>query len=124
MKWEEQGSTFSSRLETALKYRDVRKIYPLAMNIGVDESAISRWRRGKSPSTENAVKLCDVLNVSVDWLLTGRGNMEPPACLESDLARTLAVELSRLSRRETSALANVFTCLAEICEQQPFNNKN
>lgn len=64
------------RLELALKRRKVRKSYPLALEIGVSESCISRWRRGCSISTDNAIKLCHALDISLDWLLSGRGSMD------------------------------------------------
>lgn len=64
------------RLEQALSARRVRKSYPLALELGVNESCISRWRRGGAISTENAIRLCRILDVSMDWLLCGRGQMD------------------------------------------------
>ncbi|MGA2815986.1 MAG: hypothetical protein ABSE67_06760, partial [Xanthobacteraceae bacterium] len=34
------------RLQHALRRRRIRKLYALAVEIGVDQSAISRWRKG------------------------------------------------------------------------------
>ncbi len=66
------------RLTDALKARKVPKLYALAVDMGVDESAISRWKKNGAISTDHVARLCDVLDISVDWLLLGRGNMDSP----------------------------------------------
>lgn len=69
---------FARRLDVALRARHVGKMYALAVALGIDESALSRWRRGKSMSIDNLLRLTRHLNVSVDWLLTGAGSMDGP----------------------------------------------
>ena len=64
------------RLEEALRIRRIDKMYGLAIEIGVNESAISRWRKGAPIKTDNAVKLCQTLDISADWLLLARGNID------------------------------------------------
>lgn len=64
---------WGARLEEALRLRAVRKLHSLAVEIGVDQSAISRWRQGQPISLPNAVALCRSLDVSLDWLVIGRG---------------------------------------------------
>ena len=66
---------WTERLDHALKLRRVYKLHALAFELGVDESAVSRWRRSRSISLDNAVNLCRVLDVSLDWLVTGRGHI-------------------------------------------------
>lgn len=68
-------TTFEKRLEWAMKVRRIGKMYTLATAMDVDESAISRWRHNKPISTANLVKLCTVLKISADWLLSGEGDM-------------------------------------------------
>lgn len=79
--WEE-------RLATAFATRGVRKLQALAVELGVDESAISRWKRGRSISLENAARLCRALDISMDWLVMGRRDMDlhraPPGPAASD----------------------------------------
>lgn len=70
------SESMGRRLDQALLARKVQKNYPLALEIGVDESCISRWRRGSSISTDNAIRLCRALDISLDWLLSGRGTMD------------------------------------------------
>lgn len=64
------------RLRQALRRRRVGKLYVLALEVGVNESALTRWKRGDAISTANAVRLCQVLDISLDWLLLGRGTMD------------------------------------------------
>jgi transcriptional regulator with XRE-family HTH domain len=64
---------WGERLQHALRIRRVNKLYALAVEIGVDESAISRWKQGRPISLRNAVELCRALDISMDWLVTGRG---------------------------------------------------
>ncbi|WP_226864944.1 helix-turn-helix domain-containing protein [Microbulbifer taiwanensis] len=71
----ERGS-MGARLERVLRARGVQKISPLALELGVNESCISRWRRGGAISTDNAIRLCRALDISLDWLLSGRGHMD------------------------------------------------
>ncbi|MFN3228912.1 MAG: helix-turn-helix domain-containing protein [Asticcacaulis sp.] len=70
------SQAWGQRLQYALNRRGVRKLYALAVELGVDESALSRWRQGRSITLANAVTLCQTLDISLDWLLLGRGEME------------------------------------------------
>lgn len=69
MNWE-------SRLAYALRVRKVMKLQALAVELGVDESALSRWKRGRSISLDNAVGLSRALDASLDWLVMGRGHID------------------------------------------------
>jgi transcriptional regulator with XRE-family HTH domain len=48
----------------------------LAAQIGVTESAISRWKSGRPITLANAIALHHALSVSLDWLLCGEGPFE------------------------------------------------
>ena len=44
--------------------------------LGVTKQAISQWKRGDAiPGIATAIELAKALDVSIDWLLTGRGPM-------------------------------------------------
>jgi len=64
------------RLRIALTARGRIKQMALAAELKVDESAISRWQRNKGLSLEHAGHLCEVLYISLDWLILGRGDMD------------------------------------------------
>lgn len=59
-----------------MELRGVSKQFSLAADIGVDQSTVSRWGNGGTLSLKNAVKFCEALDISLDWLLLGRGDME------------------------------------------------
>lgn len=63
------------RLVQAMRARQIKKTYAIAIEVGVSESSFSRWRNGGTISTESAIKICEVLDISLDWFLAGRGNM-------------------------------------------------
>lgn len=63
------------RIREALRVRGVRKQHALAAELNVHESAITRWKENKPMSLEKAVALAAVLDLSLDWLLLGRGTM-------------------------------------------------
>ncbi len=64
------------RLRLALAARGVRKQMSLAAQLGVNESTISRWQRNQGLSVDHAARLCDALDISLDWLVLGRGDMD------------------------------------------------
>ncbi len=78
---------WGQRLQYALNRRGVRKLYALAVELGVDESALSRWRQGRSITLANAVTLCQTLDISLDWLLLGRGDIEEHLASDEDAPR-------------------------------------
>ena len=51
----------------------------VAQLLGYQPLAISRWERGeRSPSISVLSKLANLLNINIQWLLTGEGEMELP----------------------------------------------
>jgi transcriptional regulator with XRE-family HTH domain len=64
------------RLSRAIKGRGISKMMALALDLDVHESAISRWRKGGPMSLENAARISEVLDISLDWLVLGRGEMD------------------------------------------------
>src|SRR5262245_50415842 len=67
---------FAARLRTALRARRIPKLQAIAEDIGVSQSAISRWQNGGHISLESLVRLCTYLDVSADWLLLDRGHAQ------------------------------------------------
>ncbi len=47
-----------------------------AAQIGVDDSVVSRWKRGNRLTLQHAIRICEVLDISLDWLVLGRGTMD------------------------------------------------
>lgn len=64
------------RIRQAMGRRDIRKHCVLANALNVTEGAISRWCQGSPMTLVNTIALCQYLDISADWLLMGRGDME------------------------------------------------
>lgn len=105
---------WNERLDQALKARRVHKSYALAVELGVDESAISRWRRGRSISLDNAVRLGQALDVSLDWLLTGRGHIDAHKDEEAKLDRLTRGLLAELSEDRAAEAMEAVVGLVRI----------
>jgi transcriptional regulator with XRE-family HTH domain len=103
------------RLRLAMDARGVRKQQAFAFQLKVHESAITRWKANRSLSLDNAIAVCAALDISLDWLLLGRGTMDFHKAPELQTAQNeeshLVVPFARLSRlltRQTS------TCLQSL----------
>ena len=60
---------FGKRLKYALEKRGMYK-YELADKVFVSDTCIGKYIKGKTfPQIETFIRICDVLNVSADWLL-------------------------------------------------------
>ena len=67
---------FSERLKELRKQADLTQV-ELAGKLGIVQSSYADWERGrKKPTQDNLVKIAQVLNVSVDYLV---GNSEKKA---------------------------------------------
>lgn len=86
-------SNRGERLRMAMDARGVRKQQAFAFQLNVHESAITRWKGNQSLSLENAVAVCAALDISLDWLLLGRGTMDFHKTPETKI---LQIEESRL----------------------------
>ncbi|HTV38857.1 MAG TPA: helix-turn-helix transcriptional regulator [Xanthobacteraceae bacterium] len=83
-------STRGKRLVEAMNKRGMKKQHALAYAVGVNESAVTRWKRDGPMSLENAMALCQTLDISLDWFLTGAGTMDrrtSPSKLDEDDSR-------------------------------------
>ncbi len=70
-----KNQDIGKRIEYALQYSRVKKLSALALELGVDDSAISRWRTNGNISIKNAGNLCSALDISLDWVVLGRGSI-------------------------------------------------
>jgi transcriptional regulator with XRE-family HTH domain len=105
-------STRGDRLAEAMALRGWRKHAALAKALGVNGSTVWRWRNNGPLSLDHAVAVCDILDVSLDWLLLGRGSLDAwdQRSLEGELLRERArAALSAF----TAALPELFGAVAE-----------
>jgi transcriptional regulator with XRE-family HTH domain len=64
------------RITMAMQKRHLQKLYAVSSALNVSESAVSRWKNNGAMTVENVIALCQLLDVSIDWLLLGRGHMD------------------------------------------------
>lgn len=64
--------TISQRIFSILEEKKIKQ-KDLAVNVGISTSAISDWKkRGTNPAVENISAIADFLEVSLDFLITGK----------------------------------------------------
>lgn len=100
------------RLAQAIKGRGIAKMMNLAVDLDVDESAISRWKKGGAMSLEHAARLSLVLDVSLDWLVLGRGGMSihKKMALSADELKLIRV----LRRLDADSVRHLVTFLEDL----------
>lgn len=74
--------------------RGIRKQIVLAAELGVNESAVSRWQQGLGLSLEHAARLCITLDISLDWLVLGRGDMDQHRTATAEAPRHAMIAVS------------------------------
>ncbi|MCR5620554.1 MAG: helix-turn-helix domain-containing protein [Treponema sp.] len=103
---------FRDRLKQVMIYRDI-KTQELADKSGVNKRTIDHYLMSDSqePSVSKAVKIATALDVSVEYLVTGReqGDRLPP----SRELRELIKDFSALPPRQKSAVLQVVHLLAD-----------
>jgi transcriptional regulator with XRE-family HTH domain len=63
---------FGMRLKDALKARTI-SISKLSHLLGVSRTATNDWINNKGMRTQHLIKICLMLNLSMDWLILGKG---------------------------------------------------
>ncbi|HLZ09042.1 MAG TPA: S24 family peptidase [Chloroflexota bacterium] len=66
-------AAFVGRLRILIKRAG--NIVSLAQKVRVSDTSIHLWLRGSEPSREKLARLADEMNVSLEWLIRGRGEM-------------------------------------------------
>lgn len=64
----------------------------IAKELGVWQSAVTKWKTGKGlPTLSKAIEIANRADVCVEWLLTGRGPRRPGAVDDPKLARLIGL---------------------------------
>ena len=94
--------------EKGLKAADVSRA------TGIKSPVFSEWKKGKSkPNTEKMIKIAKFLDVSVEYLMTGK---EPNAGLYSDENADLLIEITHKIKNDSAfadRLARYMSLLSE-----------
>lgn len=83
---------FWTRLERE-KNRSKISSRQIALQAGISESTFKQWKgNGRLPKAEDLIKICKVLNVSIDYMLTGKDMMYNERVMEIAQACSRASE--------------------------------
>jgi transcriptional regulator with XRE-family HTH domain len=77
--WERLSDAYAIKHHVRLTQQKAGKL------IGGTQGAAKKWKAGGQPSMENAIQLANLLDVAVEWLLTGRPPRKPLSNLEATL---------------------------------------
>lgn len=64
------------RIRRAMRERNFGKTHALAAEMNVSVATVSRWQNGGHISLQSVSELAEKLDVSLDWLLLGRGRID------------------------------------------------
>ena len=89
----------------------------LADLINVSRSALAQWETSmSSPSLENLRKMANLLEVSFEWLATGRGNQHliqsSDVIDDHEVDGIIMAQLNRMSIKKKRAILNVMKVMA------------
>lgn len=87
----EDLQTMNGRLKAArLAHPEYRRSKTkLAKAVGVSRAVIGQWETGRTKNLKNEhmLNVCDVLNINVRWLITGKGPRNTPRTTEQEKIR-------------------------------------
>jgi transcriptional regulator with XRE-family HTH domain len=109
---EERGK----RIRYAIKIYGRPKLLSLAEELEVSPGAVSKWRYGRNFSLDNICRFATVLDVSLDWLLLGRGFPEAHKDAELSAAEQ---ELILLLRLRPKRFTNILLSLVREVPEPP-----
>lgn len=95
------------RLAVAMQRRGITKLSALARALNVHESTIVRWKQNGNMTLEHAKHVGEILDISLDWLLADRGEMDShknPSGLSEPTSQQSSYRSSVLSERSQELL--------------------
>ncbi|NEW87239.1 XRE family transcriptional regulator [Rhodopseudomonas sp. WA056] len=113
-------SSRGARMVEAMQLRGMTKQHALAFAMGVNESTVTRWKNNGPISVDHAVLLCGVLEISLDWFLTGRGRIDghkAAAACDSDESRLLTCVRRAEARMSERSKAHLIAFITSLCPE-------
>jgi transcriptional regulator with XRE-family HTH domain len=108
-------ATLGVRICEAMERRNLSKLYAVAVALDVTESAVSRWRKNGKITVGNIIALSELLDVSADWLLLGRGTMDMHRPLKGAPSPHARKFLSSLPEAAIEHLEKFLTAINSPC---------
>lgn len=110
---EEKGQ-FYKRCEAIANSKNL-SFYKIAKEINVTGATITGWKKGSLPKADIAVKIAKILDVSVEYLVTGKESnyeLTPDEIDVLHIYRTIQAPLHETVINQLIALASIQTPLA------------
>ena len=67
---------FFDRFQSLCEEKGI-SVYKACTDIGLNRSAVAKWKAGGKPNGNTAAKLAEYLGVTTDYLLTGQAEAKP-----------------------------------------------
>ena len=96
-------SEISSRIDNLLSKNKLSRAQ-LARDTGIPATTIKSWIKGSVPSAEAAYKVAQYLNVTVEWLITGKPESENKNLILSKSESELIEIFRKLDERDQQTL--------------------
>jgi len=94
---EEFDVSVGQRIIQTAKLKDI-PLNKIARKLGIEYSAISMWKKGGAPSVEKIASIAEILEVSVEFLITGKNQASlDKRVSESELEA--AIKIAKLEGR-------------------------
>ncbi|MDP0588956.1 MAG: helix-turn-helix transcriptional regulator [Candidatus Endonucleobacter bathymodioli] len=101
-----------------LRSRKEKKLSQQALGdlIGVSRSALAQWEtQMSSPNLDNLRKMAEILEVSFEWLATGRGNQcisnNSDILCDTDVDEEIVRELHIMNLKRKRAILNIMKAM-------------
>ena len=106
--------SFADRLREEIEYIGISQ-RELAEKAGIKKRALDMYLgyRESMPAVDVAVKLAEVLNVSVEYLVTGKTPMHKRECAKISKYKKIEDDLTFLTPRVLESVENMIHSLAE-----------
>jgi len=91
------STTFSQRLSEAFGYANMAEI---ARRVGVPHATIRNYFQGRMPAPDVLIKIANETNVSLNWLLSGTGEMYLAGREPLDLDKLLERKIEQVLERK------------------------
>lgn len=111
-------SLYDSAMTIGTRFRQLRRHLNLSGEqigeiCGVSKGMVSHWESGNSiPTTDRLIELKNKHPFSIDWLLTGQGDMIQPDQI-SEAARHMITRLSTMTEREQYRIIRMVDAFAD-----------
>jgi len=118
-----ENMELKDRIEQLKKYLNIRSNNELATKVGITRQTLDKVTNGdtKDPRSSFFIRFSEAFGVSLEWMITGKGNMMSEVS-ESDCQKQVnklekelhEIELeANISKKEISVLKNMISILNE-----------